>query len=423
MDSIRLKKFVGAVALVAVVLLNIRAERSKPDRAGMLVTALHTVVFIMRKGPTILITRMLGAGGQKGWTAFEEFAMRVLNFSAHVGDISIPHKLIDVYGRANQAASVLVHGVNVTNIGPELLGFGPGSSGLKKFGEGVQCTGKWVALDGDTKFLGRNVKCLLYYHGGGYCFGNSLMYLSAFAKLLRLLAAEGVQAGILSIDYPLAPKFQFPVPINAGIHVFDFLVMEKRLLKPEDVIALGDSAGGNLATNLGLRATKVNLAGLVLISPWVGFKTDTVSQTEFAGVDLIGGQLLQEQFKEGFMPGGRCQSVSMLHFVDKHGPFASLPPCFLTYGEVEVFRDDIQRFANALESQDTPVTVFVGQDAPHIFPMLWPLFSASSEPALKYIAEFCATRFVEAAQESKVRAKSALAFAKMRVEGNEDVYV
>ena len=104
----------------------------------------------------------------------------------------------------------------------------------------------------------------------------------------------------------------------------------------------------------------------------------------------------------------------MLQLVDRHGPFSSLPPVWLSYGEVEVFRDDISRFANVLESHDVAVTLFVGANAPHIFQMLWPLFQSTSEPALKYVAEFCATRFLEAQEEARVRAKSAKAFAKMK---------
>jgi monoterpene epsilon-lactone hydrolase len=405
-------------ALLAVMLAfysNHRAEINAPDRMGWVRATLHTVVYIIRKVPQLFLVRVLGFGqGVPGWSAFEELAMRVLQFHAHVGDVSVPNRIIDVYSRANELVSRIVHGVHVTDVGPQLLGFGPGSSGRTKFGPTVNCSAKWIAVNEGTKFLGHGVKVFLFYHGGGYCIGNSTMYLSGFGQLLRNLADQGVVAGILSIDYPLAPEFQHPIPIDSGHHVYEFLVNEKGLLKPEDVIVSGDSAGGNLAVNIALRATHLGLAGAVLFSPWVGFSNDTPSQLDLAKVDFIGGPELQAQYQAGFMPGGRdaCMASSMLHLVDRHGPFASLPPVWLSLGEHEVFKDDIGRFANALEAHDVAVTLFYGEKAPHIFPMLWPLFRQASEPALKSVAEFCSERFSRASADAAGRRLAANAFDK-----------
>lgn len=54
---------------------------------------------------------------------------------------------------------------------------------------------------------------------------------------------------IISIDYRLAPKYQFPAALNDVWQVYYWVVLygEAYLgIKPEKIVLVGDSAGGNL---------------------------------------------------------------------------------------------------------------------------------------------------------------------------------
>ena len=91
---------------------------------------------------------------------------------------------------------------------------------------------------------------LVYYHGGGFVFGNPHTYDEVLIQILR--ATDLV---IASVHYRLAPKYPFPVPVEDCVqaakyfmlHADDYGVDAKR------IGVAGDSAGGNLAAVVSLR--------------------------------------------------------------------------------------------------------------------------------------------------------------------------
>ncbi len=64
------------------------------------------------------------------------------------------------------------------------------------------------------------------YAGGGFFCGHPLQYLAEHAKWLQALAAKGVDAKILAVDYLWAPEHPFPAALDAVVAAYDWLVME-----------------------------------------------------------------------------------------------------------------------------------------------------------------------------------------------------
>ena len=92
---------------------------------------------------------------------------------------------------------------------------------------------------------------IVYYHGGGWTFGNMEFYEAYLSHL-----AEVTGACILSIDYRLSPHFKFPIPVE---DCYDALIWAAEGAKywkidPDRIFVAGDSAGGNLAAALVLMA-------------------------------------------------------------------------------------------------------------------------------------------------------------------------
>jgi acetyl esterase/lipase len=87
---------------------------------------------------------------------------------------------------------------------------------------------------------------------------------------------------------------------------------------------------------------------------------------------------------------------------DKSLPFGALPPIWMSVGGFEVFQDDCMNFARELESHEVDLTLEFAPTAPHIFPMMWPLFAQDSLPALERCAKFC----VEKWSQSELRAST-----------------
>jgi len=94
-------------------------------------------------------------------------------------------------------------------------------------------------------------KILIFFHGGGWVVGNIDSYTNVCSNMAK-------QTGhmVISVDYRLAPEYQFPKApedcyavtkeIFANASLFD--------VKPEDITLIGDSAGGNLASVVSLMA-------------------------------------------------------------------------------------------------------------------------------------------------------------------------
>src|ERR1019366_1385132 len=91
---------------------------------------------------------------------------------------------------------------------------------------------------------------LLYFHGGGFVFGN----LDTHDAVCRALAKES-GAVVISVDYRLAPEHKFPAAVEDSHAVTVWVAANaERLGVDTRRIALGgDSAGGNLATVIALR--------------------------------------------------------------------------------------------------------------------------------------------------------------------------
>ena len=384
---------------------------------------IHTVVYVVRKAIQIAYRRLLGipsAHVPKSWGFAEELSMSTLKFMGRIAHVSVPNVAIDAYAQMHRAMAKSVHGLTIQDVAPTRLGFGPRSSGELKFGPEVECSAVWITLNGEE--LGaQDVHTILYFHGGGFAFGHNQMYVPAFSKWLHLLRDRGVAAGVLSVKYPLAPKFKHPIPIDSCVHVYQHLVKHTHVLRPETVVVGGDSAGGLLALNVGLEATKHGAAGVLCFSPWVGQHFDTTSHAEYRDIDFVGGAATLAKFQEAYIDGGTLAAVAdrkKLHLVGLRNAssvaslhvksrLAEMPPVWLNAGSSEVFRDDVLHFAEILDEQGVRHEICVGQDGPHIYTLLFPLFRPESERALESAASFCVDAWREAKEETERLLRSA----------------
>lgn len=88
--------------------------------------------------------------------------------------------------------------------------------------------------------------CVLFIHGGGWAHGSK----SQFDLAIRTAAAKGYVAA--TVDYRLAPKFQFPAQVEDVKCAVRYLRSHAKQygIDPDRIGALGDSAGGHLVLML-----------------------------------------------------------------------------------------------------------------------------------------------------------------------------
>jgi acetyl esterase len=111
-----------------------------------------------------------------------------------------------------------------------------------------------------------SVPLVLHLHGGAFCDGS----LDGCAVVPGLLVDAG--AVVVSADYPLAPRHQFPHALHTIFDALKSLSKSRARFggKASRLFVAGEEAGGNLAASLALMARdqhEPGLAGQILLSP------------------------------------------------------------------------------------------------------------------------------------------------------------
>ncbi|MBB3646563.1 acetyl esterase [Rhizobium sp. BK619] len=184
------------------------------------------------------------------------------------------------------------------------------------------------------KIVSRTI--LLYLHGGGFVVGSLESHHAICAEIADFAGAE-----LVSVDYRLAPEYRWPAQTDDG-----FAVLRHLLAANNKVVLIGDSAGGNLAAGLALRARDEDLSGIVgqvLIYPALGGDLDAGSYVEMAaapGLTTADVAYYREILQA---PAGNEIAAPL-----QASSLAGLPPAFITVAHFDPLRDDGRHYAARL---------------------------------------------------------------------------
>ncbi|MFK7776955.1 MAG: alpha/beta hydrolase [Gimesia sp.] len=162
---------------------------------------------------------------------------------------------------------------------------------------------------------------LVFFHGGGWVMGT----LDAYDGLCQDLAGSA-DCKIISVDYRMAPEFPYPVPFEDAYAATEWISTNADTLEiDQNRIAVGgDSAGGNLATAVAIKARQsknLNLAYQMLVYPVTNFQFDTESYQKY-GSDYFLTKRAMEWFWDQYLPdesAGREVYASPLRCKDLSG--------------------------------------------------------------------------------------------------------
>jgi acetyl esterase/lipase len=140
---------------------------------------------------------------------------------------------------------------------------------------------------------------VLYCHGGGYTQPASMGHYRYLSRLVKDLNETQSKASIsvLMLAYSLAPEAVHPMQLREAAVVLEHLIHDTGR-SPSKLFLAGDSAGGNLVMSLLSHVLHPHpdvfrlqlespLGGVLLLSPWVGFRTDYPSFKRNADLDLL----------------------------------------------------------------------------------------------------------------------------------------
>ena len=266
----------------------------------------------------------------------------------------------------------------------------------------VQIPGYWYDRDGVTPDnSARPVpgeKVVYYIHGGSFLSGSAHPSATYSGISKGLLHHCPPIKRVFALEYRLLrngpPQIgAFPAMILDSLHGYIHLI--ELGYTPEDIILVGDSAGGNLTLSLcrylveyadekspsGASLPRVPGA-LVLLSPWADAGTshnDSRSKIENRQYDYIVNTPLSLEYISwalGRQMGANIADVNpWVSPLSKHVngvSFKGFPKTFVTAGDLEVLRDQITELKEALERDigEDNVRYYLAPLAIHDFIML-----------------------------------------------------
>lgn len=217
---------------------------------------------------------------------------------------------------------------------------------------------------------------IVYLHGGGWVIGT----LDGFTPVCReLAAASGLT--VASVDYRLAPEHRFPGPVEDA---YAALAWAARNL-PGPFVVMGDSAGGNLAAAVALKARDEGgpeIALQVLVYPVTDADFSRPSYAELGGGNY---QLMTDTmrwFWDHYAPEEaqrRDPLAAPLHAPD----LAGLPPAIVVIAGCDPLRDEGLAYAERLREAGVPVAVDMHDDMIHGFFTMVDLISPANAAVRK----------------------------------------
>ena len=202
---------------------------------------------------------------------------------------------------------------------------------------------------------------MLHLHGGGYFSGSAQMYRAFISFLCKKL-----QVNALSISYRLVPEHPYPAALDDAFTAYKWLLEEKSI-PAENIIILGDSAGGGLTLALLHRIGKNCLPQpkcAITISPWTDLTLSNDSYTTNRENDDFFNFTNLENAARLYIGKDSAENPEISPIFSD---FSGFPPVFFQVGSTEMLLNDSTVMAKRMEEQGVPVTIDVWEGLFHGF--------------------------------------------------------
>lgn len=197
---------------------------------------------------------------------------------------------------------------------------------------------------------------LVYYHGGGFLYGD----LETHDGVCRILCRHA-GAHVLAVDYRLAPEHPFPAAVQDARAALSWAYQHAGPLgaDPHRVGVSGDSAGGNLAAVVSQLAARDGGPAPVLqllIYPATDFSRRRRSRELFAeGFLLTSSEIAW--FEDNYLGPDRAHADDPRASPILAEDLAGLPPAYVVTAAFDPLRDEGEEYAAKLRAAGTPVVL------------------------------------------------------------------
>ena len=200
-----------------------------------------------------------------------------------------------------------------------------------------------------------NLPVVIYFHGGGWVLGN----LDTHDSLCRKIASES-GCVVVAVDYRLAPDAKFPAAFDDSFAATAYVSehADEFNIDPARLVVVGDSAGGNLAAAVAIRAAEVGSPAIrsqVLIYPVVepNFETESyLAHAEGFGLSRKTMMWFWEQYLGDDLDSSHPHAVP-----SRATNLSEVPPAHVITAEFDVLLTEGEAYAKRLQAAGVATTI------------------------------------------------------------------
>jgi epsilon-lactone hydrolase len=230
---------------------------------------------------------------------------------------------------------------------------------------------------------------VLYLHGGGFVFGSPRTH----RHLVAALSAAAGRPTFLA-HYRRAPEHPFPAAADDALAAYRWLLSSG--YAPEEIVVMGDSAGGHLTAGLLADLSRRRLpmpSAAVLFSPFL---------------DLTGAELDDRDAvrRDPFVPPRRARECALTYagtHALTHRRLNVLgaskrrwPPVLIQVGDTECLLGDSERLAESIRAAGGTCELQVWPGQVHVFPTFFQVIP-EGRAAIRYVGEYVRSTTVASA--------------------------
>lgn len=225
-----------------------------------------------------------------------------------------------------------------------------------------------IAMEWVVKKDANPDKAILQLHGGAYTRSlkdNGMTYRRAAVQYARISGAA-----VLTVDYRVAPKDPYPAALEDALLAYNWLLDNGFV--SENIIIVGDSAGGGLALAIVLFLRDNNMpmpAGLITMSAWTN--------------------LNYKRRKPAYVGNERADNP---YISPVYGEYHDFPPMLMQAGGDEIILNDTLKVAAKAKDAGVLVTQTTYPGMFHVFQMLFPELEDANK-AWEEVEEFITNIF------------------------------
>ncbi len=236
---------------------------------------------------------------------------------------------------------------------------------------------------------------IVYYHGGGFVLATNDTY-DASPRAL----ANGAKAIVVSVEYRKAPEHKFPAAHDDAFAAYKWVLANAKSFNgdPNLVAVAGESAGGNLALNVAIRARdeKIMLPiHEVLIYPLAGTNMNTESYRVNADAKPLNKAMMGWFMKNYTKTSAETMDVR-LNLLSAN--LRGLNPATIITAQIDPLMTEGQKLADRLKAQGVLVEYKNYQGVTHEFFGMAPVVSEAKD-AQGFVSKGLMMSFKKQAQE------------------------